>query len=212
MHEYSGFPTGLSCERHDPDPSVDVSGWEDMNDLKTSSTVIKDLDRPIDITRHVISPFQQHNLDYQDCRFYCIAHLMCYRYAIVNGQKIFATGIQKWSRHLTDFPTPKLCTAVALYTGRHLQLCLTDTAIKSVLIDTGPRPFTLKCLSPWGYEPADPDNCPRTDLVSDVLINVCVLAGGDRLTPCRWLEMPHESRPGTRRARRSLAERILAQS
>ena len=75
------------------DPSVDVSGWEDMNDLNTSSTVTKDLDRPIDITGHVLSPFYHRNLDYQDCRFHSIAHLMCYRYAIVNGQKTFATGI-----------------------------------------------------------------------------------------------------------------------
>ena len=172
-----------------------------MNDLNASSTVIKDLDRPIDITGHVLSPFHHRNLDYQDCRFHSIAHLICYRYAIANGRKTFATGIGKWSRHLTDFPTPKFTTHDCIQQWHSIlvdiysHLCLTDTAIKSLLIDAGPRPF--KCLSPWGYVRTDPDNCPRTDLISDVLINVRVLAGGDRLTPCRWLEMPRESRPGT---------------
>ena len=137
-----------------PDPSVDVSGWEDMTDLNTSSTVIKDLDRPIDITGHVLSPFHQRNLDYQDGRFHYIAHLMCYRYTIVNDQRTFATGIRKWSRHLTDFPTPKFTTRNCVQQWHSIlvdiysNLCYTDTAFKSVLIDTGPRPFTLKCLSP----------------------------------------------------------------
>ena len=83
------------------------SGQLGRTDLNTSSTVIKDLDRHIDITGHVLSPFHQRNLDYQDCRFHYIAHLMCYRYAIVNDQKTFATGIRKWSRYLTEFPTNK---------------------------------------------------------------------------------------------------------
>ena len=30
-------------------------------------------------------------------RFHSIAYLMCYRYAMINGQKTFATGICKWS-------------------------------------------------------------------------------------------------------------------
>ena len=40
------------------------------------------------------------------------------------------------------------------------------------------HPFTLQCLSPWGSVPSDPDTCPRTDLVSDVLIQIdCVFSG-----------------------------------
>ena len=104
------FRPGSRVSDTTPDPSVDVSGLEDMNDLNASSTVIKDLDRPIDITGHVLSPFYQRKLDYQDYRFHSIAHLMCYRYAIINGQRTFATGIRKWSKHLTDFPTPKFTT------------------------------------------------------------------------------------------------------
>ena len=37
-------------------------------------------------------------------------YLTLYLYAIAAGQKTFATGIRKWSRHLTDFPTPKFET------------------------------------------------------------------------------------------------------
>ena len=73
------FRPGSRVSDTTPDPSVDVSGWEDMNDLNTSSTVIKDLDQPIDITGHVLSPFHHRNRDYQDFRFHSIAHLMCYR-------------------------------------------------------------------------------------------------------------------------------------
>ena len=87
------FRPGSRVSNMTPDPSVDVSGWEETNDLNTSATGTKDLDRPIDITGHVLSPFYHRNLDYQDCRFHSIAHLMCYRYAIINGQKTFATGI-----------------------------------------------------------------------------------------------------------------------
>ena len=172
------FRPGSCVSDTTPDPSVDVSGWEDMNDLNTSYTVIIYLDRPIDITGHVLSPFNQHNFDYQDCRFHSIAHLMCYRYAIVSGQRTFATGIRKWSRHLTDFPMPK-CTTLdcvqqwhSILVDIYSHLCLTDTAIKSVLIDTRLLPFTLKCLSPWGYVPANPDICPRADIISDVLVNM----------------------------------------
>ena len=199
------FRPGSHISDTTPEPSVDVSAWGDESDLNTSSTVIKDLDRPIDITGHVISPFHQRNLDYQDCRFHSIAHLMCYRYAIVNDQRTFATGIWKWSRHLTDFPTPKFTTSDCVQQWHSIMvdiysnLCFTDTAFKSVLIDTGPRPFTLKCLSPWGHVSADPNIYPRTDIISDVLVNVRVLAAADRLTPVSWLK-PTDSRRVTRRA------------
>ena len=198
-----------------PDPSVDVSGWEDTDDLHTSSTVIKYLDHPIDLTGHVLSPFYVRDLDYQDCRFHSIAHLMCYRYAIANGQKTFATRIRKWSRHLTDFPMPKFtlpdCVQqwLSILTDIYSHICVTDTTFKSVLINTGPRPFTLQCLSPWGCVPIDPDACPRADLISDALAIVRVLACGDRLTASRWMSVPRHSRPGTRNAHRSLAEPLL---
>ena len=126
---------------------------------------------------------------------------MCYRYAIANGQKTFATGIRKWSRHLNDFPTPKFTTRdciqqwLSILTDIYTYLCVTDMAFKYALLDTGPHPFTLQCLSPWGSVPSDPDTCPRTDLASDVLINVRVLACSDRLTANRWLSVQRHSRP-----------------
>ena len=138
---------------------------------------------------------------------------MCYRYAIANAQKTFATGIRKWSRHLSDFPTPKFTTPdcikqwLSILTDTYTYLCVTYTAFK--LLDTGPHPCTLQCLSPWGGVPSDPDTCPCTDLVSDVLINVRVLACSDRLTASRWLSVHQHSRPRTRNARRSLAEPLL---
>ena len=206
------FRPGSRVSNTTPDPSVDVSGSEDMTDLNMSYTVIKDLDRPIDITGHVLSPFHQRNLDYQDCRFNSIAHLMCYRNAIVNDQRTFATGIRKWSRHITDFPMPKFTTRDCVQQWHSIlvdiysNLCFTDTAFKSVLIDTGPQPFILKCLSSWGHVPADPNIYPHTDIISDVLVNVHVLAAADRLTPVSWLK-PTDSRRMTRRAVVSLTAR-----
>ena len=180
----------------------------DESDLQTGSTVLKNLDKPIDLTGHELSPFHHRDIIYQDCKFHSIAHLMCYRYAIANGQKTFATGIRKWSRRLDDFPTPKFETLdciqqwLSILTDIYTYSCVTDTAFKSTLIDTGPHPFTLQCVSPWGCVPSDPDTCPRADLVSDVLINVRVLASSDRLTSCRWLPTHRHSRHSTRNAHR----------
>ena len=128
----------------------------DENGLPNSSTVLKNLDQPIDLTGHVLSPFYHRNIMYQDCKFHLIAHLMCYRYAIANGQKTFDTGIPKWSRHLNYFPTPKFVTPdciqlwLSILTDIYTYLCVTDMAFKSALLDTGPHPFTLQCLSLWG--------------------------------------------------------------
>ena len=143
---------------------------------------------------------------------------MCYRYAIINGQKTFATGIRKWSKHLTDFPTPKFASfdcipqwndiLVEIYS----HLCLTDTTVRSALVDMGPRPFTLECLSPWGRVLNDPDVSSRTDIICDALVNIRVAAAADKLTRCHWLERTMAPRPGTRRTHRLLAERILGQS
>ena len=104
------FRPGSDTGEVTPDPSVGVSAWGDESDLHQVSIIQKDLDRPIDLTGHILSPFYQRELIYQDCKFQSIAHLVCYRYAIANDQRTFATGIRKWSRQLVDFPTPKLMT------------------------------------------------------------------------------------------------------
>ena len=93
-----------------PDPSVDVSAWEETSVLHPGSDFVNDLDKPIDLDGHILSPFYPREIIYQNCTFLSIAHLMCYRYAVVNNQKTFATGIRKWSRPLRDFPTPKFST------------------------------------------------------------------------------------------------------
>ena len=41
------FRPGSRVSDTTPDPSGDVSGWDDMNDHNTSSTVIKDLTDPL---------------------------------------------------------------------------------------------------------------------------------------------------------------------
>ena len=88
-------------------PSVDVSDWGDVASQHSSQAAVGDQDRPIDLSGHILSPFFIRNMDYMDSRFHSIAHLMCYRYAVANNQRAFATSIRKWSKHLVDFPTPK---------------------------------------------------------------------------------------------------------
>ena len=93
-------------------------------------------------------------------------------------------------------------------------LCLTDESFRAALIATGPRPFRLQCAQPWGNVPNQPDTsvlhhtAARADLISDILIEVRVCAASNTLTPSRW----KHSRPGTRRAVISVAERAQAQS
>ena len=145
-----------------PALSVDVSGWEDTDSHHSRSTTVNELDSPIDLTGHVLFPSYIRNIDYQDSRFNSIAHLKCYRYAIAAGQKTFATGIRKWSKHLTDFPTPKFKTIDWMQQWQVIlmdiyNLCLADVSIKAALISTGPRPFKLHCLKPWDIIPSDPD-------------------------------------------------------
>ena len=188
------FRPGSDIGEVTPDPSVDVSAWGDEIDLQQDSIIQKDLDRPVDLSGHILSPFYQRELIYQDCKFQSIAHLLCCRYAIVNDQKTFATGIRKWSRRLVDFPSPKFTSTtetqqwLEILAEIYTYLCTTDERIRSALIDTGPRPFTLECRSPWGHVLNDPDTSPHRCLVSDVLIGVRVAIASNTLTACRWLK------------------------
>ena len=160
------FRPGSDIGEVTPDPSVDVSAWGDETDLHQDSTIQKDLDRPVDLTGHILSPFYQRELIYQDCKFQSIAHLLCYRYAIIKDQKTFATGIRKWSRILVDFPSPKFTSTTEIQQWLEIlaeiytYLCTTDERIRSALMNTGPQPFTLECRSPWGHVLNDPDTAP----------------------------------------------------
>ena len=96
------FRPGSHASESESTPSVIVSTWKDLSTPSTSSEIRLKLDNPID--------FFVREFHYQGCRFHSIAHLMCFRYAIIHDLKLFATRIRKWSRHLTDFPTNRFQT------------------------------------------------------------------------------------------------------
>ena len=183
---------------------MDISDWDEMN----THHLITDLDSPIALTGHILSPFYIRDLNYQDSRFHSIAHLMCYRHAVVAGQKTFATGIRKWSKHLIDYPTHTFKTIDWQQQWRSVlmdiysHLCLTDVSFKTVLIQSGPRPFTLHCCTTWGDIPNEPDTGLRANVISDILhvhVHLPQQAG--------WY-----SRPGLRNATRWFAPALLDKS
>ena len=153
-------------------PSVDVSDWDELTTHHSGLNVLKELDSPIDLTGHILSPFYIRDLNYLDSRFHLIAHLMCYRHAVAAGQKTFTTGIRKRSKHLIDFPTPQFKTIdwqrqwKSVLMDIYIHLCLTDVSFKTALIQSGPRPFTLHCCTPWGNIPTDPDTGVRAQTLS----------------------------------------------
>ena len=62
--------------------------------------------------------------------------------------------------------------------GRRLRVCgrsvLTDMAVKTALIDLGPRPITLHCLAPCGALHGNSSTALRGNLVSDILVETRV--------------------------------------
>ena len=132
---------------------------------------------------------------------------MCYRYAVLQGQKTFANGIRKSVKHLTDFPTPRFQTpdwqvqCRSVLTEIYGHLCLTDLAVKTALIDSGPRPFTLHCSAPWGALHGDSSTALRDNLISDILVETCVHFVVGKLTSSSWLQ-PGYARTGLRQAAR----------
>ena len=201
------FRPGSHVSDNTSTPSVDVSIWDDMNTNHSSAHFLKELDSPIDLTGHILSPLYTMDFNYQGSRFHSIAHLMCHRHTVVAGQKTFATTIRKWSKHLVDIPTPKFKTLDwqrqwrSLLIDIYSHLCLTDMAFKTALIDTGPRPFTLHCSRLWGDIHSDSDTDSRANAMSDILVDTRVRAMAGNLTPCRWL-IPGYSRPGLQNAAR----------
>ena len=186
-------------------PSVIVSMWNKSTTPSPSSEIRLKLDNPIDFTGHLLSPFFIREFHYQGCRFHSIAHLMCYRYAMIHDLKLFATSIRKWSRHLTDFPTTRFQTpdwqvqCRTVLTEIYSHLCLTDVSVRTALTDTGPRPFNLQCSAPWGGLCDTPGAGVRGTLVSDVLIEARVGLAAGRLTSAEWLQ-PIATRGGLRNA------------
>ena len=76
------FRPGSDAGDMTPDPSVNVSVWEETSVLHPGSDIINDLDKPIDLDGHILSPFYPREIIYKNCTFLSIAHLMCYRYAV----------------------------------------------------------------------------------------------------------------------------------
>ena len=102
------FRPGSHISETTSTPSVDDSTWNNSNTQHSSSDIRLKLDNLIHLTGHILSPFFIREFVYQGSRFHSIAHLMCYRYAVLQGQKTFANGIRKWIKHLADFPNPPL--------------------------------------------------------------------------------------------------------
>ena len=194
-----------------------------MTNHHLSQAAVGELDRPIDLSGHVLPPFFIRNMDYMDSRFHSISHLMCYRYAIANDQRTFGTGIRKWSKHLVDFPTTKFVTSNKIRQWREIlidiysHLCMMNESLKASfrqlqltpdlsLSDNSARShgdmYPL-LLTPVHYI------TPLRALMSSVTFSFKFVQTpeSNTLTVNRWLGMP-ESRRGTRRAAISLAERI----
>ena len=170
-----------------------VSTWNKLSTPSPNSEIRLKLDNPIDLTGHLLSPFFVREFHYQGCWFHSIAHLMCYRYAMIHDLKSFATSIRKWSRHLTDFPTTRFqmpdwqvqCHAVLTEIYSHL--CLTDMSFKTALSDTGPRPINRQCSAPWGGLWYTPGASVCGTLVSDILIEARVRLAAGRLASAEIL-------------------------
>ena len=180
-----------------------VSTWENCSSSPNNSEIRRQLDNPIDLDGHILSPFTIRDFTYQGCHFHSIAHLMCFRYAVLNDLKLFATSVRKWSRHLIDFPTDRFntrdcqvqCQSVLKEIYGHL--CITDVAVKNALTDSGPRPFVLQCSTSWGGF-CDTVNVHRT-IVDNALIETRVDLAAGRLTAAEWLQ-PISKRGGLRNA------------
>ena len=132
---------------------------------------------------------------------------MCFRYAVLHGLRLFATSVRKWTRHLTVFPASRFqtpdwqveCRAVLAEIYSHL--CLSDMAVKSALIDTGPRPFCLQCSTPWGGLCDTASAISRGNLINDILIDTRVQLTAGKLRSAAWL-VPETTRGGLRDTRR----------
>ena len=157
-----------------------------------------DLDSPIDLNGHVLSPFTVRDFHYQDCHFHSIAHLMCYRYAVLNDFKLLATSVRKWSKHLTEFPIVRFVThnwqtlCRSILGDIYSHLCLNDATVNEALVNTGPRPFILYCQTPQGG---------LDDILNDILIATRVALVAGRLTCTQWMQ-PSARHGGLRNARR----------
>ena len=71
-------------------------------------------------------------------------------------------------------------------------LCLNDVAVRGALVDSGPKPFVLKCQTQQGG---------LCDIINNVLIETRVDLVAGRLSSIEWLQ-PTATRGGLRNATR----------
>ena len=173
------FRPGSHVSVSDSSPSVIVSTWKDLSTISNDSEIRLDLDDPIDLTEHLLSPFTVRDFHYQGCHFHSVAHLMCFRYAVLNDLKLLAISVRKWSRHLTEFPIVRFVThnwqaqCRSVLKDIYSHLCLNDVAVRGALVDSGPKPFVLHCQTQQGG---------LCDMMNDVLIKTHVDLVAGRLS------------------------------
>ena len=192
------FRPGSHVSVSDSSPSVIVSTWKDLPTTPNDSEIRLDLDNPIDLTEHLLSLFAVRDFHYQDCHFHSVAHLMCFRHAVLNDFKLLATSVRKWSKHLAVFPTDRFIThdwqvqCRSMLKDIYSHLCLNDVAVSRALVDFGPRPFVFKCHTQQGG---------LCDIINNVLIEARVDLAAGRLASVEWLQ-PAATRGGLRNATR----------
>ena len=81
-------------------------------------------------------------------------------------------------------------------------------AVKTALIDTGPRPFSLQCSAPWGALCDTTNAVSPGYLISDILIDTRVHLVAGKLTSAEWLA-PGARRGGLRNPVRRLVAALL---
>ena len=129
------FRPGSHVSDITPNPSVDVSAWGDENGLPASSTVLHNLDQPIDLTGHELSPFYQRDIMYQDLiSFYRPFNVLL---IISNGQKTFARGIRKWSDVWATFLHLSLRPQIALNSGSLSSRTYTPMCVSLTWLSSG---------------------------------------------------------------------------
>jgi hypothetical protein len=153
-----------------------------------------DLDTPIELAEHTLSPFYDRSLDYNGVRFNSIAQLMLYRDAICRGDKTAANRIRGWRKRFTDFP-PSDLSPTDISRQRHIwgeiydHLCVYNAVIRAALLRSGPHPFTLStCRSPWGAVSHLGADKAASELVNAVLVECRVWLASGKMSAPDWLE------------------------
>ena len=72
-------------------------------------------------------------------------------------------------------------------TDIYSHLCLSDMAVKTALIDTGPRPFCLQCSTPWGGLCDTTKAVSPGNMINNILIDTRIQLTAGKLRSAAWL-------------------------